>query len=61
MSFKQVINLVNATPTGALCEAWGACPEYVTLCKIGVHNMTVREAGELAALHGLKLPDILAV
>jgi hypothetical protein len=61
MHFERVKQLAEATPTSALCEAWGACPEYVNLCKIGVHNMTVSEAGELAALHGMKLPDILGV
>jgi hypothetical protein len=61
MQFERVFQLAHATPTAALCEAWGAVPEYVDLCKIGVQNMTIQEAGELAALHGLKLPDILAV
>lgn len=61
MSFDRITELINATPTAVLCEAWDACPEYVTLCKLGAQNMTVQEAGELAARHGLTLPDILAV
>lgn len=61
MHFERVARLANETPTGVLCEAWGAVPEYVELCKMGVRNMTVGEAGELAAIHGLTLPDILAV
>lgn len=61
MSFERVTELVNSTPTAVLCEAWGACPEYVTLCRLGAHNMTIQEAGELADLHGLTLPDIIAV
>lgn len=61
MQFERVTELANSTPTGVLCEAWSACPEYVALCKISVRDMTVREAGELAALHGMTLPDILSV
>lgn len=61
MQFERVTELVNTTPTGILCEAWSASPEHVELRKSAVHQMTVEEAGDLAALHGLKLPDILAV
>lgn len=61
MHFERVRQLANTTPTDVLCKAWGACPDYVNLCKRGVHNMTVQEAGELAAIHGLTLPDILGV
>lgn len=61
MRFQRVVELANATPTSVLCEAWGESPEYVELRKIGVQQMTLGEAGDLAAVHGLKLPDILAV
>lgn len=61
MRFQHVIELANATPTSVLCEAWGASPEYVELCKIAAHQMTLEEAGDLAAVHGLKLPDLFAV
>jgi hypothetical protein len=44
-----------------LCDVWGASSHYVDLCKLGTHQMTLEEAGELAALHGLKLPDLFAV
>jgi phenylalanyl-tRNA synthetase alpha subunit len=61
MRFDRVLEIANATPTSVLCEAWGASPEYVELCKIGVQHMTLSEAGDLASVHGLKLPDILGV
>lgn len=61
MRFERVRELAAATPTGVLCEAWSACPEYVELCKVAVHRMTLDEAGQLAAVHGLTLPDILAI
>lgn len=61
MRFERVLELAKATPTSVLCEAWGASPEYVNLCKIAAHHMTLQEAGDLAAAHGLELPDILGV
>lgn len=61
MQFERIAELANATPTAMLCEAWGACTEYVILCKASVRDMTIQEAGELAALHGMTLPDILSV
>ena len=61
MPFQRVVELANATPTSVLCETWGASPEYVELCKTAARHITIDEAGDLAALHGLKLPDILAV
>ena len=61
MRFERVQELAAATPTGVLCDAWSASPEYVELCKVAVRRMTLEEAGELAAVHGLTLPDILAV
>jgi hypothetical protein len=59
MHFGTVIALVNATPTGELCEAWEVTPEHVALRKSGESPMTLREAGDLAALHGLLLEDVL--
>jgi len=61
MLFERVKELTEATPTEALCEAWGAVPDYVSLSRLRVQGLTVEEAGDLAALHGLTLPDILAV
>ena len=61
MHFERVKELADATPTEALCEAWGACPDYVKLSRLRVQGLTVEEAGELAALHGLTLPDLLAI
>lgn len=61
MRFERVAELARETPTSVLCEAWGAGHHYVELCKLRVHEMTIEEAGELAAVHGLRLPDILAV
>lgn len=61
MHFQRVIELANATPTSVLCEAWGESAEYVATRQRSEHPMTLQEAGDLAAVHGLKLPDILAV
>jgi hypothetical protein len=61
MRFELLTKLANDTPTSVLCDVWGASSHYVDLCKLGTHQMTLEEAGELAALHGLKLPDLFAV
>lgn len=61
MHFGTAIALAAATPTGALCEAWEVTPEYVAGRKSGESPMTLREAGDLAALHGLLLEDVLSV
>lgn len=61
MQFERVEALARETPTSVICEAWGASRHYVELCKLRVREMTIEEAGDLADLHGLKLPDILAV
>lgn len=61
MGFERVLELANTTPTGVLCEAWGASPEHVAGCKNADHPMTLREAGDLAELHGLRLLDVLTV
>jgi|RhiMetStandDraft_4_1073278.scaffolds.fasta_scaffold93723_1 hypothetical protein len=59
MHFGTAIALARDTPTGALCEAWEVTPEHVASRKSGESPMTLREAGDLAALHGLLLEDIL--
>jgi hypothetical protein len=61
MLFERVKELAEATPTEALCEAWGVGPDYVSLSRLRVQGLTVEEAGELARLHGLTLPDILVL
>lgn len=61
MQFARLTELVHTTPSAELCEAWGASPGYVSLVRARTSNMTVQEAGELAAIHGLTLPDILSV
>lgn len=61
MRFQRVVELANATPTSVLCKAWGEIPEYVDSRKICEHPMTLREAGDLAELHGLTLLDVLAI
>lgn len=61
MRFERALELVKATPTSVLCEAWGASPSYVASRKRAEHPMSLREAGDLAELHGMTLPDILAV
>jgi hypothetical protein len=61
MRFERLVELANATPTSVLCEAWGSTPEYVDGRKHCEHPMSLREAGALAELHGLKLLDVLAV
>jgi hypothetical protein len=61
MQFQQVIEMVKSTPTDALCAAWSATTADVLDCKNGERPVTIREAGALAELHGMKLLDILAV
>ena len=61
MRFQRVVELANATPTSVLCEAWGESPEYVVSRKCADHPMSIREAGALAEVHGLKLLDVLTV
>lgn len=61
MGFERAVKLANDTPTSVLCEAWGASPEYVASRKRADHPMSLREAGDLAELHGLRLLDVLAV
>lgn len=61
MQFEHTYALARATPTGALAKAWGTTPDDVTQCAHGKRPMTIREAGALAELHGLKLLDVLTV
>ena len=59
--FENAYAVASTTPTEALTGAWGMCETCATRCKHGKRPMTIREAGALAELHGLKLLDILAV
>ena len=61
MHFQRAKELADNTPTHALREAWGLSAEGVEMARQQIHQLTVEEAGDLAALHGLTLPDILAV
>ena len=61
MRFQAVVELANATPTSVLCEAWGESADDVLSRKRGERPMTIREAGALADVHGLKLLDVLPV
>lgn len=57
MQFERAYALAATTPAAALSEAWGVRDDAVH----GKRPMTIREAGALAELHGLKLLDVLAV
>lgn len=59
MRFDRVMELARATPTAALCEAWGANAEAVEDRKNGERPMSLREAGALAEMNVLRLEDIL--
>jgi hypothetical protein len=59
MRFERVFELAKATPTSVLCEAWGASDDAVDARKRARTPITIREAGSLAELHGLRLEDIL--
>ncbi|GAP53828.1 hypothetical protein AHiyo6_03930 [Arthrobacter sp. Hiyo6] len=61
MGFERVVELANGTPTSVLCEAWGASPEYVTSRKRAEFPMSLREAGDLAEVHGMNLLDVLSL
>jgi hypothetical protein len=61
MRFQRVIELANNTPTSVLCEAWGESPGYVESVKRAEQSLSIREAGDLAEMHGLLLEDILSV
>lgn len=59
MRFQRVLELANNTPSCVLCEAWGASSEDVDARKRARTPLTLREAGSLAELHGLRLEDVL--
>lgn len=61
MRFQRVVNLANDTPTSVLCEIWGESSDYVESRKRSEHPLSLKEAGDLAEVHGLKLLDVLAV
>jgi hypothetical protein len=61
MEFERVRELTNATPTTALCGAWCLSAEDVDARKRAETPLSIREAGSLAELHGLRLEDVLPV
>ena len=61
MKFERAATFANDTPTPTLRAAWGLDDADVISRQKGEHPMTVREVGELAFLHGMRLQDILAV
>lgn len=61
MQFQQAAKMVRDTSTDVLCEAWGVGPDHVQQRREAPHEMTIQEAGSLAAVHGLLLPDVFAV
>ncbi len=61
MQFELIANLANATPNGVLCDAWAVDREAVDARKRAETPLTIREAGSLAELHGMKLEDVLPV
>lgn len=61
MHFERAIQLAAATPAGVLCEAWGLSLGQVSERTQSKRPMTIREAGALAELHGLKLEDVLPI
>jgi len=61
MKFDRANSLARDTPAAALADAWGMLEDDALSVKNGKRPMTIREAGALAELHGLKLLDVLAV
>ena len=61
MQFENAYALATDTPAMKLGKAWGMCETCVARCTHGKRPMTIREAGALAEIHGLKLLDILAI
>ena len=61
MQFARLVELVNTTPTAVLCAAWGVSPGDVDARKCAETPLTIREAGSLAEMHGLRLEDVLTV
>jgi hypothetical protein len=61
MQFERTVELAKATPSRLLCEAWGVPPQTIEGRDYTEAPMSIREAGALAEIHGLKLLDVLAV
>lgn len=61
MEFGRVLDLAYDTPMASLCAAWGASPEDVDARKHAETPLSIREAGSLAELHGLRLEDVLPI
>jgi hypothetical protein len=61
MQFESAYALAATTPAKILGDAWLTSAEDATHCAQGKRPMTIREAGALADLHGMKLLDVLAV
>lgn len=61
MEFGRIVELARETPTSALCGAWETGRESALDCIKGKRPMTIKEAGALAELHGMKLLDVLAI
>lgn len=61
MQFELIVSLANATPNGVLCDAWAVDREAVDARTRVKTPLTIREAGSLAELHGLRLEDVLPV
>ena len=61
MEFERATELTRNTQTATLCAAWGLSAEDVDARKRAETPLTIREAGSLAELHGLKLEDVLAI
>ena len=59
MQFQSAVELAKDTPTRVLCEAWGESLDYVVSRQSGECPMNLREAGELAEVHTLRLEDVL--
>lgn len=61
MPFRRITELANATPTRVLCDTWGTTPERVAEVQRAECCMTIREAGDLAEIHGMELLDVLTL
>ena len=61
MNQDPVIALARRTPIDALATAWGCTDKEVGPRLEGREPMTIREAGDLAALHGMTLDRALAL
>lgn len=61
MQFARLVELANTIPTAALCEAWGTTAEDVDARRRAETPLTIREAGSLAEMRGLRLEDVLPV